>query len=163
MQLQQVAKTIVSTGDSTIPINGIDSDNVYLLVGTHIISTQGNCELKIRVNTSGTAQGTAEYDYGNKVVSNGGFNKRNAQNQTSGYISDNIDAYGGNFRAYLYNFNNSSEYSYIEHESTNYVSNQESSNFGGTVYTTLEANNGVTIFGHAGTFNSGRLVLYKVI
>ena len=50
MQLQQVAKTVVSEGDSTIAINGIDSDDVYLLVGTHIISTQSNCELFIRVN-----------------------------------------------------------------------------------------------------------------
>ena len=163
MGLVQVATNTITSAVSSVSLTGIDSDDVYMLVGTHIISTQGNCELKIRVNTSGTAQGTAEYDYGNKVVSNGGFNKRNAQNQTSGYISDNIDAYGGNFRAYLYNFNNSSEYSYIEHESTNYVSNQESANFGGTVYTTLEANNGVTLHGHAGTFNSGRLVLYKVI
>ena len=163
MGLVQVATNTITSAVSSVSLTGIDSDDVYMLVGTHIISTQGNCELKIRVNTSGTAQGTAEYDYGNKVVSNGGFNKRNSQNQTSGYISDNIDAYGGNFRAYLYNFNNSSEYSYIEHESTNYVSNQESANFGGTVYTVTEANNGVTIFGHAGTFNSGRLVLYKVI
>ena len=163
MKLVQVAKHTVTTGDSTIPINGIDSDDVYMLVGTHIISTQSNCELFIRVNASSSAQATSSYDYGNKVVTNASFNKRNAQNQTKGYISDNIDAYGGNFRAYLYNFNNSSEYSYIEHESTNYVSNQESANFGGTVYTTLEANNGVTLHGHAGTFNSGRLVLYKVI
>ena len=163
MKLVQVAKTIVSTGDSTIPINGIDSDDVYMLVGTHIVSTQSNCELSIRVNASSSAQTTSNYDYGNKVVSNGGFNKRNSQNQSRGYISDNIDAYGGNFRAYLYNFNNSSEYSYIEHESTNYVSNQESANFGGTVFTVAAAHNGVTIYGHSGTFNSGRLVLYKVI
>ena len=108
MQLQQVAKTVVSEGDSTIAINGIDSDDVYLLVGTHIISTQSNCELFIRVNASSSAQATSSYDYGNKVVTNASFNKRNAQNQTKGYISDNIDAYGGNFRAYLYNFNNSS-------------------------------------------------------
>ena len=163
MQLVQVAKTTVTTGDSTIAINGIDSDDVYLLVGTDIISTQSNCELFIRVNTSGTAQATSEYDYGNRVMSSNNMGNRNGQNQTRGYVVDNVHTYGMNFSAFLYSFNNASEYSYIEHESVADVSNQKLGDFGGTVYTVAEANNGVTLHGHAGTFNSGNLYLYKVI
>ena len=73
MKLVQVSKTTVTTGDSTIAINGIDSDDVYLLVGTHIISTQSNCELLVRVNASSSAQTTSNYDYGNNGTDNLGF------------------------------------------------------------------------------------------
>ena len=163
MQLVQVAKTIVTTGDSTIAINGIDSDDVYFLVGTDIISTQSNCELFIRVNASSSAQDSSNYDYGNRVMSSSSMNNRNSQNQTKGYVVDNVNTYGMNFSAFLYNFNNASEYSYIEHESVADVSNQKLGNFGGTVFTVSAAHNGVTIHGHAGTFNSGNLYLYKVI
>ena len=163
MQLVQVAKTTVTTGDSTIAINGIDSDDVYLLVGTDIISTQSNCELFIRVNASSSAQTTSNYDYGNRVMSSNNMGNRNGQNQTRGYVVDNVNTYGMNFSAFLYNFNNASEYSYIEHESVADVSNQKLGDFGGTVFTVAAAHNGVTLHGHAGTFNSGNLYLYKVI
>ena len=163
MKLVQVAKTTVTTGDSTIAINGIDSDDVYLLVGTDIISTQSNCELFIRVNASSSAQTTSNYDYGNRVMSSNNMGNRNGQNQTRGYVVDIVITNGLNFSSFLYNFNNASEYSYIEHESVADVSNQKLGNFGGTVYTVAAAHNGVTIHGHAGTFNSGNLYLYKVI
>tara|TARA_B100000029_G_scaffold127856_1_gene121466 strand:+ start:850 stop:1341 length:492 start_codon:yes stop_codon:yes gene_type:complete len=163
MKLVQVAKTIVTTGDSTIAINGIDSDDVYLLVGTDIISTQSNCELHVRVNASSSAQTTSNYDYGSRTPSSTNMNTRNAQNQDKGYIVSNVHTYGMNFSAFLYNFNNASEYSYIEHESVADVSNQKLGEFGGTVFTVAAAHNGVTLHGHAGTFNSGNLYLYKVI
>tara|TARA_R100001594_G_scaffold105470_2_gene140040 strand:- start:1309 stop:1800 length:492 start_codon:yes stop_codon:yes gene_type:complete len=163
MGLVQVATSTLTSSASTIAVNGIDDDSVYMLACHNLIPDSTNAELKIRVNKSSSAQSDSEYDYAFKILSTSSFNTRTGTNQDEVYFIDNIHTYGGNAIAYLYNFNSSSEYSFGTVESVANVSNQQLGNTGGWVHTVASASNGVTLHLNTGSFNSGTVTLYKVI
>ena len=65
---------------------------------------------------------------------------------------------------YLYNFNNSSEFSFMSIESAERTSAGElQSVIGGGVHTVSETNNGINIFVNSGNIASGTFTLYKVV
>mgnify|MGYP001212942803 CR=1 FL=1 len=160
--LIQVATTTLTSSASTIALNGINSDDVYMLACNNLIPDSTNAEVKLRVNKSSSAQTDSEYDYAFEILSSGTFNTRSGANQDEVFFIDNINTYGGNAIAYLYNFNSSSEYSFGTVESVANVSNQELGNQGGWVHTVASASNGITLYLNTGSFTSGTATLYKI-
>ena len=63
MGLIQVDTVTLTSSSSTIAVNGIDSDDVYMLACSNLIADSSNAEVKLTVNKSSSAQDDSEYDY----------------------------------------------------------------------------------------------------
>ena len=164
MGLVQVATSTVTSATSTIAVNGIDSDDVYMVVCRNLIGDSQNPTPIIRVNKSSSAQSDSEYDYAMKGLSSVTFTTRATYDSTGVVFIDNIDTYGGNAIIYLYDFNSSSKYSYATVESVANVSNQQAGYVGGLIHKVASASNGVTIhLNTGGNYTSGTLTLYRVV
>jgi hypothetical protein len=163
MGLVQVATSTLTSSASTIAVNGIDDDSVYMVAIRNLIGDSTNPTPIIRVNKSGTAQSDSEYDYAMKGLSTTAFTTRATYDSTGVVFIDNINTYGGYAIIYLYNFNSSSKYSYATVESVANVSNQQLGYVGGFIHKVASASNGVTIHLNTGNYTSGSMTLYKVI
>ena len=152
--------------------NWDSSYDVYMVRYNNVKNdkTSGGYEfLCARVLTSGAAQPDANYDYvGKGLWASGGFQNNNNTNATFWYIYGSGE-FGdqavetNNGILYLFNFNNSSEYSFHTQEVVNLNTDaQLYGNQGGGVKTTAEANNGLQ-FLYSGTGNiqtGSQFVLY---
>lgn len=167
MGLVQVA-TSVSDGTATyLDVTGIDTDDVYMVAYTLIRTTQNNEGNQLRVLKSSSQDTTGNYDQAHKHFSTiTSYSDGYQANASQFQIHDNSDDDNGGSQGliYCYNFNSSSEYSFVTYENVSTVSNQQMSNMGGGVHTVASASNGVRMFGNAGNaFKSGaRLTLYRV-
>ena len=167
-QLVYVNKAVSDGSATTIKVTGIDSDDVYLLV-LKLIQTQNNNEtINLRVTKSGTADSTSNYDRAYKIFSStGAFSNGSFTNGTGTRIMENVDDANGGGQGifYLYNFNSSSEYSFLTNENVCTVSNQSAGVSGGSVHTVASASDGIEVYGSSGgTFISGAsAILYKVV
>ena len=115
-QLLQVATNTVSSAVASVTLTGIDSDDVYLIAVNNATPSVDTNELRMRFTVSGTAQTTSNYDWSAvRLRSSTSFTNDNDINQTGTRALDNVgNGTGENANAiyYLYNFNNSSEYSF---------------------------------------------------
>lgn len=164
MGLVQVDKSIVTSAVTSVALNGITTDDIYMIAINNFDSGQNNDNIYLRVNKSSSAQTDSEYDYSFQNLScTNAISDRNASNQDKILLFENISAGGGNGIFYLYNFNSSSEFSYGNSQNVMNISNQNQGANGGWVHTIASASNGVTILG-TGTNNlTGQFVLYKVV
>ena len=69
MGLIQVATSTVTSATSTIAVNGIDDDSVYMVACRDLIGDSTNPTPLIRVNKSSSAQSDNEYDYAMRGLS----------------------------------------------------------------------------------------------
>jgi len=167
-QLIQINKAVGDNTSTVLTVTGINTDDVYM-VAFHSLSTNSNNDvLKARVTTSGTPDSDSEYDRALVYFSNGGIStNRYGTNVDHWQVVENADDDngGGQGILYLYNFNNSSEYSFYTQETVGTVSNQSAGQMGGGVHTVAESNDGFSMYSNAGTnFKTGAtLVLYKVV
>ena len=168
MGLVQVATTVSDGSATFLEVTGINTDHVYLVAYTLIRTTLNNEGNQLRVLKSSSPDTTSNYDQAHEHLStttsfSGGFQT----NASAFAIHDNSDDDNGGSQGliYCYNFNSSSEYSFISFVNVSTVSNQQMSNTGGGVHTVASASNGVRMFGNASNaFKSGaRLTLYKVV
>jgi len=168
-QLIQVATETVTSAVASVTLTGIDSDDVYMVTVANVIPTTDDKNLQVRVTVSGTAQTTSNYDEASKnlrtdtTFSNSGLTNLDRWQPQS--ASGSATGESGNLILYLFNFNNSSEYSFVTVES-NYI-NASGNLFGhqgGGVYTVAEAHNGINFsLESSDTFESGTFTLYKVV
>ena len=174
MALVQVNTATVSGTPSSFTIDGIDSDDVYVVIGTglHIAVDTAYLYVRVTKDVSGTttAQSSSYYDYAcREFKTTGAFGNNTYEDRTNMYFGNSPlgNATGENSNIYytLYNFNNSSEYSYIvvSENVFNSTSNSSHGYQGGLVYTVAEAHNGISIIGDATALNGGTLTLYKVV
>ena len=168
--LIKIAETTVSSAVASVSLTGIDSTyDVYMVAFSNIFAS-ANDDMQIRVTTSGTADSDSEYDWASKdLKTSGGFGNSYATNQNNIDFSAGIGTSGTNSHngiLYLFNFNNSSEYSFITHENvtTRDDSSDELFGFqGGAVHTVAEANDGVQFFLTGGNnIASGTFSLYGI-
>ena len=167
--LIKIDEEIVSSAVASVTLTGIDSTyDVYMFVFQKIIASgDSGFYLRVTKDVAGTPtpQTTSNYDRASKrLFSNQAFSNVSSTN------ADNLDlaifqsgtASNGNGVFYLFNFNNSSEYSFITAESSNQdTRGYMSSGQGGGVYTVAEAHNGIHLYNFSTeTFTSGRFVLY---
>ena len=168
MGFSQINKTVSDGNATTLKVTGIDTDSTYLVV-LKLIQTQNNNEvINMRVTKSGTADTTSNYDRAYRIFSSiSDYSFGTYQNGSGGRIMENVDDAngGGNGFLYLYDFNNSSTYSYWNIENVCTVSNQSAGVAGSGVHTVASASDGVEIYGSSGgTFiNGASAILYKVV
>jgi len=170
MGLKQVATTTVSGTPTTVQILGTTTtDAVYLVAMNNVRPTTDNKDLFCRVTTSGTADSSSEYDYAYKQLrSDTTFGNTAGANESSWRLEYAIGNVAGeemfNGLMYLYNFNNSSEYSFMSLEGSNRLQGQNLlGETGGGVQTEAQSCNGLEFFWESSsTFASGTFTLYEV-
>ena len=166
-QLVQVATNTISSAVSSVTLTGIDDDSVYLFTWVGVTCASDVNQNQIRVTKSGTAQSDSEYDFASEQFFAASSDVSNGQvNQTSF-----IDLYIGNSTGemanglmYLYNFNNSSEFSFVTREqvSLSHVA-QTQGVMGGGVHTVASASDGVNYFMASGNLTGGTFTLFRCV
>jgi len=164
--LIKIDEEIVTSAVASVSLLGIDSTyDVYMVKGNNInLDTDGSL-LFIRTAIDGTEQTTANYDKAAKLLkADTTFGNIAVVNDTFWYL-DMILGTGtqeqGNFVSYLFNWNNSSEYSFITNESSFINSSAVLQGYqGGGVYTVAEAHNSMKIYANSGNIASGKFTLY---
>ena len=165
--LVQVDTETVTSAVSSVTLTGIDDDSVYLFTWVGVTCASDVNQNQIRITKSGTAQSDSEYDFASKQLFASTSFVDNAQvNQTSFidlYIGNNTGEMA-NGLMYLYNFNNSSEFSFVTREqvSLSFVP-QLQGVMGGGVHTVASASDGVNYFMASGNLTGGTFTLYKVV
>ena len=166
-KLVQVATNTVTSAVSSVTLTGINDDSVYLFTWVGVTCASDVNQNQIRVTKSGTAQSDSEYDFGSKqLFASTSFVDNGQVNQTSFidlYIGNNTGEMA-NGLMYLYNFNNSSEFSFVTREqvSLSHVA-QTQGVMGGGVHTVASASDGVNYFMASGNLTGGTFTLYKVV
>ena len=168
MSLIQVNRVTLSSQATTMDITGIDSDDVYLLTINNIKAQNGNARLELRVLESGTANTTSNYDKADKFISSSSTSNNSAANENKMNIFANQPT--ANYTSailYIYNANNSSEFTYFSFDQTGWDNgNIVGGRQGGGVFTSASQVNGVRIlFGNVTSdiLSGATMTLYKVI
>ena len=165
--LIKIDEEIVTSAEASVTLTGIDSTyDVYQVVYNNLkVDGDGTVKIRMRFTESGTPNTTANYDRASKflrtVVS---FNNQSSTNQTSFNVDSNIGNATGehqNKLYYIFNANNSSEYTFMTEEATQVASTGElSGQQGGGVFTVASAVDGINFFTSAGNINSAVFTLY---
>ena len=161
-------QTQTASSSSTISFtSGIDSTyDVYMVKMSNVTPT-ADTNFEMRVLASSSVQSTANYDRAYKALrTDTTFSNSNSTNQTSNLINGGSNVGTGTNEAYnavqyLFNFNNSSEYSFFTNE-TSFL-NGSATLFGvqgAEVYKVAEAPNGLNYFFTTGDIEAGTFTLY---
>ena len=149
--LIKIDEEIVTSAVASVTLTGIDSTyDVYMVKMNNVTPSVDARSISLRVTKSGTADTSANYDYAYMVLnSSGTFGKASFTNDTEWQylVADGVGtgtSESANGIIYLYNFNSSSEYSFITSEVTEVNSSTTSrGNQGGGVHTVASASDGV--------------------
>ena len=165
-KLVQVATETVTSAVASVTLTGIDSDDVYMLAINNYTTCFMIVVQRFRVTKSGTAQTDANYDSAYKELKADTSFSNGALTNNSDFQLNLQEMAQGKYQAilYLYNFNSSSEYSFVAYESVQV--NQTPNNHGtagGGVHTVASASDGIQFRFHSGNISSGTFTLYKVI
>jgi len=151
--LIKIDEEIVSSAVASVTLTGIDSTFDVYMVKFNNVFTSADDDMQIRVTTSGTADSDSEYDIASKdLKTSGAFGNTSATNQTQWDFSAGIGTSGTNSHngiMYLFNFYNSSEYSFVTMENATMRNDATDELFGfqgGGVHTVAETNDGINFF-----------------
>ena len=168
-KLVQVATNTVTSAVASVTLTGIDSDDVYMLAMNNVAPSTDSVYLVMRVTESGTPNTTSNYDSAYKNLrADTSFSNSNYQNISFFYLNNNHIGTNTseqlNGIKYIYNANNSSEYTFFSNEVST-LSNTSNlwGNQGGEVFTSASSVDGVHLFMDSGNIASGTFTLYKVI
>jgi len=164
--LVKIAETTVSSAVASVTLTGIDSTyDVYVLQYNKVAGNTG-ANGRLRFTESGTANSTANYDEADRTMrSAAAFGTHVTTNATSLIADWNVNAgtEGGTQNIhYIFNANNSSEYTFITNEQTGLGvgSNGLMSFTGGGVFTVTSTVDGINYFMESGSVDSGTFRLY---
>ena len=169
MGLVQVATNTVTSNVAVVTLTGIDDSSAVYMVAFNDVYWQTNDDMRTRVTVGGTIQTNTEYDIAGKFLyHDNGFGNTGGENGSSWDLNQGTgtsSSYALNGIYYLYNFANSSEFSYITVENVhrNTSQNRTGGFQGGAVRTSAENNDGISFFGASDNdFANGTFTLYKV-
>lgn len=169
-QLVQVATETVSSSVSSVTLTGIDSDDVYMVAFSNFTTDSGTA-INGRFTESGVENSTANYDMASKrLLSTTTFGNMYAVNQTQ-FVGETFLSSVLNTTApmngifYIYNANNSSEYTFISWVQSGMYSGATIllGNQGGGVFTVQSQVDGFKWATNTGNIASGTFTLYKVV
>jgi len=171
--IEQVKSTTVTSAVSSVIMDGISTDHVHILIGKGITINTDTNYLHTRftkvVSGASQPQTAAQYDFANLILKpDAAFESFKYPDRTEMYFANSpMGASAGeshSFVYYLFNFNNSSQYSYITVEDNvfNSTSSTSHGSQGAMQYGVAEAHNGIVITGDATTITGGTLTLYKI-
>ena len=169
-KLVQVATNTVTSSVSAVQLVGTTTDDVYMLAISDMQMDNDNAQIRLKFLASGSPQSTSNYDEASKVlISNTTFANNSLTNYQAFVISYAGASTNSNARFnsihYLYNLNNSIEYSFMTQEVT-YIRQGGTvleGKQGGGVYTVQEAHNGVEITALGGNVTGGVFTLYRCL
>lgn len=164
--LIKIDEEIVSSAVSSVQVTGIDSTyDVYLLVMQNVSPATVNADVVLRVEESGTASTDSDYDIAYKLLrADTTFSEISSTNQTKWGISGSLENEAGktfNGHCYIFNANNSSEYTFITIENV-YLADDGTmlGQQGGGVYTQTTTVDGLNISFDDGNVDAGTFTLY---
>ena len=167
--LIKIQETTVSSATASVSLVGIDSTfDVYKFVINNATPDTDNVSSQIRVTESGTPNTTANYDRAVKTLkSDSSFSNEALSNQTFFYAdTQNSGTSTGeqlNSIQYIFNANNSSEFTFMTTEVTHFqVSAVLMGQQGGYVFTSASTVDGVQFFYSSGNIASGTFTLYAL-
>jgi len=168
MGLAFVATNTISSAVNSVALVGIETDDVYMVVFHNVGCATDNKNINFQIGTSGTADSDSEYDFAFKVLqatadeSNGAG--VNASSFTFAPSMGNAEGETLNGIMFLYNFNNSSAFSFGTIKSIHRNLTPDTFGYqGGFVHTVAEANNSVHFTAESSSnMDSGTFTLYKV-
>jgi hypothetical protein len=166
--LAQVNTATTDGSSQSVQVTGINSDDVYLVTYKGLQSASHD-RLRIRVTKSGTPDSTSLYDNGRKGMPVGATYQNN-NDVSDGKIllgtMDDLAGTGAQGLIYCYNFNSSSEFSYVSFNTLMYASTpQLFGEFGGGVQKVASASDGLALqTNSSNNFVAGAVVtLYRVV
>ena len=165
--LIKIAETTVSSAVASVTLTGIDSTyDVYMAKVKNVLPVTNNVKLTARVTESSTPNTTANYDFAGKILKTAfTSSSTNATNQTAWELTDQELGTGtqetGYGTIYIFNANNSGEYTYITNEMVCRDDNGNAfGNQGGGVFTSASTVNGIQFLMAIGNIASGTFTLY---
>ena len=167
MGLVQVATNTVTSAVASVTLTGIDSDDVYMVTMNNVQPATDAAYIQLRFTVSGSADTSSNYDRAAKELrADGSFSNSSQVNQAQiNFIQNGTNtSETHNNIIYLYNFNNSSEYSFCTFEEASFMYAEAlRGRQGGAVLTETQSTDGVNFTFSSGNIASGTFTLYKVI
>tara|TARA_R100001163_G_scaffold1498_1_gene2480 strand:+ start:1024 stop:1539 length:516 start_codon:yes stop_codon:yes gene_type:complete len=163
-----IQETTVSSATASVSLVGIDSTfNVYKVVYNNVQCDTDAQNFRIRVTKSGSADTTSNYDQAyNKLDSSSTFGDRSNTNQSYWETEElgTATQEQNNGVLYLFNFNNSSEFSFITLEESTFNTAQTlTGRQGGAVHTVASASDGIQFFMESGNIDVANFKLYGLV
>tara|TARA_B100000029_G_C17523442_1_gene940785 strand:+ start:1090 stop:1602 length:513 start_codon:yes stop_codon:yes gene_type:complete len=154
-----------ASDSASISLTGIDSTyNVYMVKYNNVVAGTDSEYFRIRVTKSGSADTTWNYDQAyKKLDASTSFSDRSNTNQSYWETEElgTSTQEQNNGVLYLFNFNESSEWSFITvEESTFNTAQQLTGRQGGGVHTVSSASDGIQFYMASGNIASGEFKLY---
>ena len=168
MGLVQVATNTVTSAVSSVTLTGIDSDDVYMVAINNVQPTTDASYIQLRFTVGGTADTSSNYDRSAKELrADSSFGNSSATNgSTINFIQNGTNTSETHQNIiYLYNFNNSSEYSFCTFEEASFMYAEAlRGRQGGAVLTETQATDGVHFSFSSGNIDTGAVfTLYRVV
>ena len=168
MGLVQVATNTVTSAVSSLDLIGTTTDDVYMITVNGYIPTTDAQDLRARVLESSSANSTSNYDRAMKVLrTDTTFSNNSNANETYYDLTTAVGNSTGeqmNGILYIYNANNSSEYTFLTMENVQLSHTALTiGNQGGAVFTSASQVNGIQFFAGSGNIASGTFTLYRVV
>jgi hypothetical protein len=166
--LIKIDEEIVTSAVSSVTLTGIDSTyDVYMVKLNNVSPATANIfRARITKDVAGTPtpQTTTNYDFALKgFKTSGSFENNYNSNQNYIDVTDsfvNASTGNANLIMYIFNANNSSEYTFLTIETSHYAGAELYGNQGGAVYTVAEAHNGIQFYFDAINTDAGTFTLY---
>ena len=167
--LIKIDEEIVSGAVSSVSLSGIDSTfDVYQVIINNLECDTDGEDLRCRVTEGGTPNTTSNYDRSSLIIrTNSSFVNSHATNNTSWDLSTNIGTGTGEgmqVLMYIFNANNSSEFTFHTKENVEFNSTPELlGQQGGGVFTSASSVDGLNFFMDSGNIDSGDFKLYGLV
>jgi len=167
--LIKIDEEIVTSAVSSVTLGGTKWDSSYDVYMVTVMGAEMSSlvDIPFRFTVSGTADSSSNYDYASKRLrTSSAFSNLSATNQAQ--IDMSVAVSGSNdlamFNIYIFNANNSSEYTFCTLESVNTSDGTAilQGDTGGGVLTVAQATDGIQFFDNGATANiiSGTFTLY---
>jgi len=178
MGLVQVDQFSITSAVSSVIIGGgssgsssynfaINTDDVYLLTYTDLYMTNDGNSVSYRFTVSGSADSTSNYDQASEgMYSNQAFYRSGNQNLSNltNYGLGTTSSESQQGLLWLYDFKESSSYSFATHQSTTTTETPEYVGaMKGIVLAVAQATDGVQFYANANNIASGNFALYKQV
>lgn len=155
-----------ASSSSSIELTGIDTTyNVYMATWKDVAPANDNTGMYIRVTTGGTPDSDSEYDQAvynllSYAAFEIGYGAGSAYWNMGNIGTGSSETQQG--VAYLFNFGDASEYSFLTLEKTNMMADPNNlyGQHGALVHTVAEANDGLSFYIASGNIASGEFRLY---
>ena len=164
-----VASVIIGGGSSGSSSTNfaINTDDVYMFTYNNVFMSNDGASFSTRFTVSGSEDSSANYDQASiGMYTNQAFYKSGNVNLTflTNYGMGTTPQESQSGIWYLYNFNNSSEYSFTSQESINITETPEIIGaVKGGVNTVAQSCDGIKLYANSGNIASGTFTLYKVV